>query len=284
MQAGLHGCRERWCQTSDDEDLFFVSQSSDRYGYTSNDDLLRDERLARVAAAQPPTPPQRQLEPKRRSAQSLHDGSHALPTGSDSQRLARCRSEPKRMASSRAQTTCRRGCSARREVKALKLGRVAESMLVPSSGPSSQADHEDPSAPPSPSVPRCPKSLLRFRHSTKLLGLGECSFTVTERKIARAGRDVGQASKNAALLPNRRRQKPRKALHTKVTRTIARNDDTNKAVRPHDSGVLRIDEDDAAPIPAHTRRKPTLRDTSPTDSEANIAAGGRKRQPTRVSL
>ncbi|GAC98571.1 hypothetical protein PHSY_006165 [Pseudozyma hubeiensis SY62] len=279
MQAGPSRLPREVVPTSDDEDLFFVSQSSDRYGYTSNDDpTLEDERLARVAAAQPPTPPQRQL--RARKAAQLN------PYTMEAMRYQRAlirndwqdavvsqrewhRQERKRLAEEAAR--------ARREVQGAQGSEESQSQwLVPSSGPSSQADHEDPSAPPSPSVPPMPEVFVEIPALDEIARPRRMSPSPSQSgRLPELAEMLGQASKNAALLPNRKTTEASKSATYKGTRTIARNDDTNKAVRPHDSGSLRIDEDDAAPIPAHTRRKPTLRDTSPTDSEANIAAGGR---------
>ncbi|KAJ9478870.1 hypothetical protein PHBOTO_002384 [Pseudozyma hubeiensis] len=254
---------------------------------TNHDPILEDERFARVAAAQPPTPPQRQL--RARKAAQLN------PYTMEAMRYQRAlirndwqdavvsqrewhRQERKRLAEEAAR--------AQRETHGAQGSEESQSQwLVPSSGPSSQADHEDPSAPPSPSIPPMPEVFAEIpaldavdsnRPGANVARPRRLSSSPSQSgRLPELAEMLGQASKNAALLPSRKRTEASKSATYKGTRTIARNDDGDQAVRPHASGSLRIDEDDATLIPAHTRRAPTLRDTSPTDSEANVAAGRR---------
>ncbi|SJX66221.1 uncharacterized protein SRS1_10889 [Sporisorium reilianum f. sp. reilianum] len=246
----------------------------------NNSSPLDDEQLARAAAAQPPTPPRRQL--RARKAAQLNP--YTLEAVRYQRALIRNdwedavvsqrewhRQERKRIAEEAAR--------AQRDVQAAQGSEESQSQwLVPSSGPSSQADHEEASVPSSPAVSSTPQVFVDIpalddTDSLRAHPIGPrprpSSPTPSQSgRLPELAEILANSSRTASLHPNR--NKPGLATRPatyKGPRTIA-STDANAT-----SQTSRADEDQATPLPPPVRRKHPLRALSPSDGEGSAAVG-----------
>ncbi|TKY85974.1 hypothetical protein EX895_004799 [Sporisorium graminicola] len=242
----------------------------------NNRSIIDDEQLARAAAAQPPTPPRRHL--RARKAAQLNP--YTLEAVRYQRALIRNdwedavvsqrewhRQERKRIAEEAAR--------AQRDVQAVQGSEESQSQwLVPSSGPSSQAEHEA-SVPSSPAVSSTTQvyvdipslddtGSLRTPTSGSRPWLSSPTPSQSGR-LPELAEMIANSSRTASLHPNRSKPGPaiRPATY-KGRRTIASTQDNA------DTQPSRTEEDETPLPPPPARRKHPLRAVSPSDGEGSV--------------
>ena len=165
---------------------------------------------------------------------------------------------------------------AQREAQAARASEESQSQwLIPSSGPSSQADHEEPSMPSSPVGPSIPQVFVEVPALDETDSLRGHVLGSGPRLSSPTPSQSGRLPELAEMLAKSfKTHKPASSRHAtyKGTRTIARVDADADSVPLQSSETPQVDEDEATPLPPPVRRKHPLRALSPSDGETMLDA------------
>ncbi|SNX82129.1 uncharacterized protein MEPE_00835 [Melanopsichium pennsylvanicum] len=237
--------------------------------------LLTDEQIARAAAAQPPTPPRRQL--RARNAAQLN------PYTLEAMRYQRAlirndwqdavvsqrewhRQERKRLAEEAAR--------AERERTGAQGSEETQSQwLVPSSDPSSQADPDHVSIPSSPAASRAPEipvdiPAIAASETMHSPATSSRSSSKADQPLPELSEMLAASSRNPSLRSSRDRAGPSKHATYKAPRSAIRVGPAAPS-RQQQSNTedSQQKDDDIPPPPPHVRRKHPFLAASPSDIE-----------------
>lgn len=246
---------------------------------TTASTVLDDEQIARAAAAQPPTPPRRQL--RSRNAAQLN------PYTLEAMRYQRAlirndwedavvsqrewhRQERRRIAEEAARAQREGGGAQGSEQE------TQSQWLVPSSGPSSQADHDEGSLPPSPTALTAPQVIVdipALSNSDAMRGHARSSRPTPSQTetlpelaemLARTGTKQGRI--------NRNKPGSSAAATYKGPRSIAGQGSAVPSTQSRSSERdSQVNDQDSIPLPPPARPRHPLRALSPSDTEQPAA-------------
>lgn len=244
------------------------------------DPTVNDEHMARAAAAQPPTPPRRQL--RARKAAQLN------PYTLEAMRYQRAlirndwedalvsqrewhRQERRRLAEEAAR--------AERERQAVQGSEESQSQwLVPSSGPSSQANQDDPSTPSSSPVPIVPEVFVDIPilgnalspprpGSSNVQSRGPSLSSSRSERHSELTEMLTSSLRHASPRKNRDRVGTSGHSTYKGHRTVAQAGSEGPLPQPLSAQDSQLNEEEVAPLPVPVRRQNPLRALSPSDNE-----------------
>ncbi|UTT94538.1 hypothetical protein NDA17_001139 [Ustilago hordei] len=244
-----------------------------------------DELVARTAAAQPPTPPRRQLR-ARKAAQLNPYTLEAMRyqrtlIRNDWQDAVVSQSEWHRQERRRL---AEEATKAQREVQGVNGSEESQNQwLVPSSGPSSQADADDMSVPSSPPAPSIPDVLVEI----PALGEADPSRAPANHSRVRASpptpSQIGTLPELSEMLAGPSRTGPLQARSNlgrpgpsthatyKGPRTTAQTRQDAPASQVSSARESTTNEEESAPLPAPVRRKHPLRALISSDDDKPAA-------------